>query len=152
MRWLRLSRSGGENRPVSCLEIGYELPVFRGGGGGGGGREVNRRPFKGRQTTGKYRNASRRRGEYRCRNAATRGAKTTPKEDPNDPQQPPTTPKKNIKKQPGKLTKEAPQRALSKATGLRSTGKYRDASRRRGEYRCRNAARALWAVPPTRGL
>ena len=30
MRWLRLSRSGGQNRPVSCLEIGYELPDFRG--------------------------------------------------------------------------------------------------------------------------
>ena len=29
MRWLRLSRSGGQNRPVSCLETGYELPVFR---------------------------------------------------------------------------------------------------------------------------
>ena len=28
MRWLRLSRSGGQNRPVSCLEIGYELQVF----------------------------------------------------------------------------------------------------------------------------
>ena len=29
MRWLRLSRSGCQNRLVSCIEIGYELPVFR---------------------------------------------------------------------------------------------------------------------------
>ena len=40
MRWLRLSRSGGQNRPVSCLEIGYELPVFRCGGGARGGRRL----------------------------------------------------------------------------------------------------------------
>ena len=46
MRWLRLSRSGGQNRPVSCLEIGYELPVFRWGGAGRGGRLIGG-PLKG---------------------------------------------------------------------------------------------------------
>ena len=40
MRWLRLSRSGGQNRPVSCLEIGYELPVIRCVVGVGGGRLI----------------------------------------------------------------------------------------------------------------
>ena len=46
MRWLRLSGSGAQNRPVSRPEIDYELPVFR-YGGERGGEEVNRRPFKG---------------------------------------------------------------------------------------------------------
>ena len=30
MRWLRLSGFGDYNRPVGCLEIGYELSVVRG--------------------------------------------------------------------------------------------------------------------------
>ena len=44
MRWLRLSRSGGQNRPVSCLEIGYELQVFWWVGWRRGGR-FQRRPI-----------------------------------------------------------------------------------------------------------
>ena len=48
MRWLRLSRSGGQNRPVSCLEIGYELSVFRWVvGGAGEGKRFNRSPTRG---------------------------------------------------------------------------------------------------------